>query len=234
MTVTIRPSNERGHFDHGWLDTYHTFSFADYHDPHHIRFGPLRVINEDRVAPGGGFPTHPHRDMEIITYVISGTIVHKDSTGGQAQVGPAGVQAMSAGSGLTHSEFNGSPSEPVHLLQIWIIPDEHNHTPRFAQLDTPTDQAGRALRLVASRDGRDGSLPINRDAEVWAGDMSANTTREWKLPRGEAWVQVANGAIELNAHALKAGDGAGIRDEDITIRAADDAELVVLIFPRGG
>jgi redox-sensitive bicupin YhaK (pirin superfamily) len=228
--ITIRPAEERGHASHGWLDTYHTFSFADYHDPEHAGFRHLRVINDDRVAPGMGFGMHPHRDMEILTYVLEGALAHKDSMGNGSVIRPGVVQRMSAGTGVTHSEFNASQTDPVHLLQIWVFPEKKGLPPGYEEREFPeAEQRGR-LRLIASRDGREGSARWNQDADLYATLLSPGETASHPLKPGRhAWVHVARGAVTLNGHALKAGDGAAISEEEgVAIRA--DAETEVLLF----
>jgi redox-sensitive bicupin YhaK (pirin superfamily) len=209
--ITTRPAAERGHFNHGWLDTFHTFSFADYHDPDNMGFRTLRVINEDRVAPGRGFGTHPHRDMEIVTYVLEGQLEHRDSMGTGSIIRPGEVQRMSAGTGVTHSEANPSRDEPVHLLQIWLLPERRNITPSYEQKAFP-DRTGK-LRLVASQDGRDGSLTIHQDADLYASILDGTTlTHEFRAGR-HGWLQVARGEADVNGTKLHAGDGVAISDQ---------------------
>lgn len=227
--LKLRKSADRGHADHGWLDSRHTFSFADYHDPAHMGFRALRVINDDRVAPGRGFGSHRHRDMEIISYVLEGALAHKDSMGTNGVLRRGDVQGMSAGTGVVHSEFNGSTTEPVHFLQIWIIPDESGIAPSYDQKTfTDADTHGR-LRQVASRDGADGSLRINADARVYAGRFDAGQTDDLPLDAGRhAWVQVAAGRVRVNGQELDAGDGAAISDEPhLTIEGVDTGEVLV-------
>jgi len=225
--ISIRPAQERGHVDHGWLDTYHTFSFADYWDPRHMSFGPLRVINEDRVAPAMGFPTHPHRDMEILTYVLEGELSHKDSMGNGSTMRPGEVQRMSAGTGVTHSEHNAEKNERLHLLQIWILPDQQGLTPSYEQRAFP-DRKGK-LRLVGSRDGRDGSVTIHQDVDLYASLLDAGQGVNFtSRPGRHAWVQVTRGAIELNGKQMAAGDGAAISDERaLAITAAQPSEILL-------
>jgi len=227
--MQLRRSHERGHFDHGWLDTFHTFSFADYHDPRHVHFRTLRVINEDRVAPGGGFPTHPHRDMEIVTYVLEGALQHRDSMGNGSVIRPGDVQRMSAGSGVTHSEFNASASEPVHLLQIWMLPERKGLTPSYEQKTFPESERRGTLRLVASPDGRAGSLKIHQNNELYAGLFGKGEAARHELkPDRYAWLQVARGSLELNGTKLQAGDGAALAEEPvIELAGADDAEVLL-------
>lgn len=229
--VTIRRAQDRGHFDHGWLDTYHTFSFADYYDPAHMGFRALRVINEDRVQPGDGFGTHPHRDMEIITYVLQGGLAHRDSMGNGSTIRPGDVQRMSAGTGILHSEYNHSPDEPVHLLQIWILPERNGLQPSYEQKTfSPEDKRNR-LRLVAARGARDGAVAIHQDVELYAATLEAAVSVEHELRPGRgAWVQVARGGVTVNDKPLQAGDGAAISDEakiDIVGTAAPGSEVLL-------
>ena len=230
--ITIRRSAERGHFDHGWLDTRHTFSFADYHDPDQMGFRALRVINEDRVRPGQGFGTHGHRDMEILSYVLSGVLSHRDSGGGAGQLRPGEVQRMSAGTGIRHSEFNGSDAEPVHFLQIWLHPDRPGHGPSYEQRSYPEAERRGRLRLVASPDGALGSTTIHQDARVYATLLPQGSTVEMALAPGRhAWVQVARGAVLLNGERLAAGDGAAVSEEGLLrLAAAGEGEAELLIF----
>jgi redox-sensitive bicupin YhaK (pirin superfamily) len=232
--MLIRPAAERGHANHGWLDSHHTFSFADYHDPRYMGFGPLRVINEDRVQPGKGFGTHGHRDMEIISYVLEGELAHKDSMGNGSVIRPGDVQRMSAGTGVQHSEFNNSKSELVHFLQIWLFPEKQGIAPGYEQKMFDTESKRGTLKLIASRDGRDGSVTIHQDATIYATVLGAGesvthaTTHERKL-----WLQVARGAVRVNGEALSAGDGAAIAyDDKITIDATAESE--VLLFDMAG
>jgi len=227
--ITIRRSEDRGHFDHGWLDTRHTFSFAGYMDPAHMGFRTLRVINEDKVDPDRGFGLHPHRDMEIITVVLSGALEHKDSSGGGGVIRPGVVQHMTAGSGVRHSEFNPSDTEPVHLLQIWILPDEAGITPSYEQKEFAEEGRRGRLRLVASKDGRDGSLQIQQDASMYSTLLSAGDEVSHDLAEGRAvWVQVAQGAVSVGGKRLEQGDGAGLEQETaVEIRAQEDSELLL-------
>lgn len=211
--ITIRKAGDRGHANHGWLDTHHTFSFADYRDPEHMGFRSLRVINEDIVAPGAGFAPHSHRDMEIITYVLNGAVAHKDSTGGGGVTRPGEVQYMCAGSGVTHSEYNASKEEPLHLYQIWILPNAKGLTPGYAQKEFGDERNG-VLRLVASFDGRDGSLKINQDTALYASVLNKGDKIELPLAGDRyGWLQAARGEIEINGERLHAGDGARIEGE---------------------
>jgi redox-sensitive bicupin YhaK (pirin superfamily) len=212
--IVKRPAAERGHFDHGWLDTSHTFSFADYHDPARMGFRSLRVINEDRVAPGKGFGTHSHRDMEIITYVLEGALAHADSMGNRSTIVPGDVQRMSAGTGVTHSEFNGQRDRPVHFLQIWLLPDRRGLAPGYEQKAIPEAEERGVLRLVASRDGREGSVTIHQDADLYASRLLPGERVKHALAEGRhAWLQMVSGRVELNGTALGAGDGAAVSQE---------------------
>jgi redox-sensitive bicupin YhaK (pirin superfamily) len=227
--ITIRPANERGGADHGWLDTKHTFSFSDYYDPHHMGFRTLRVINEDRVAPGRGFGTHGHRDMEILSYVISGSLGHRDSMGKSEVIRPHEWQRMTAGTGVRHSEMNASKTEPVHFFQIWILPEAENIRPGYEQkLFAPEEKSGR-LRLVASRDGREGSLKIHQDVSVYNALLKGGEAVEHRLEPGRhAWLQVVKGTVELNGNRLGVGDGAAVSEETaLTINAAEEAEIML-------
>jgi hypothetical protein len=227
--ITIRPSNERGGGDYGWLKTHHTFSFNDYHDPKWMGFRSLRVINEDFVAPGGGFPTHPHRDMEIITYVLSGKLEHKDSLGTGSVILPGDGQRMSAGRGIRHSEANSSSTEAVHLLQIWIMPDKQGHEPGYEQKGFSEAEKRGSLRLIASNDGANGSVKINQDAKLFVSLLAPGEEVTQALgARRYAWLQVAKGEVELNGHKLHEGDGAAISDEkELKIKATKEAEVLL-------
>ena len=227
--ITIRRSNERGGGDYGWLKTRHTFSFNDYSDPKWMGFRSLRVINEDWVAPKGGFPTHPHRDMEIITYVLSGKLEHKDSLGTGSVILPGDGQRMSAGTGIRHSEANPSATETIHMLQIWITPDQHGHQPGYEQKTFPESEKRGKFRLIASSDGADGSVKINQDAKLFATLLGpGNEVTQTLAPRRSAWLQVAKGEIELNGHKLQQGDGAAISEEKtLTVKATEDAEVLL-------
>jgi redox-sensitive bicupin YhaK (pirin superfamily) len=227
--LTIRHSNDRGGGDHGWLKTQHTFSFSDYWDEKWMGFRSLRVINEDWVAPSSGFPTHPHRDMEIITYVLSGQLEHKDSLGTGSVILPGDGQRMSAGRGIRHSEYNPSPSEKVHLLQIWIMPDKQGHEPGYEQKTFPEVEKRGKLRLIASRDGAEGSVKINQDAKLFVTLLSAGDAVKHTLgAKRHGWLQVAKGEVELNGQKLQQGDGAAISDEkNLTIKGIKDAEVLL-------
>jgi redox-sensitive bicupin YhaK (pirin superfamily) len=227
--ITIRPSQERGGGNHGWLKTHHTFSFSDYWDPKWMGFRSLRVINEDWVAPNNGFPTHPHRDMEIITYVLEGAIEHKDSMGTGSVIRPGEIQHMSAGTGVTHSEYNPSNTELLHLLQIWIMPENKGIPPSYDQKSTGLADHPGELRLIASRDGSSGSVKINQDTRLYASILRAGEKISHTLqPNRYAWLQVARGSVRLNDVDLKTGDGAGVSAEtDIEIVSQDDSEILL-------
>ena len=227
--IRIRRSAERGAANHGWLDTRYTFSFSDYQDPDHVQFRALRVMNEDRVAPGAGFPTHGHRDMEILTIVLEGALAHRDSLGHGETLRPGEVQYMSAGTGIRHSEFNPSTTEPVHLYQIWILPDRPGHEPGYGQ--RRFDEAGRANRwqVVASPDGREGSLAIHQDATVRLADLADGQALEHPLAPGRhAWLQVMRGAVDLGGQALAEGDGAAVSGEaGLEVRGVGGASVLL-------
>jgi redox-sensitive bicupin YhaK (pirin superfamily) len=227
--ITIRKSADRGTFDHGWLKTAHSFSFGHYYDPQHMGFRSLRVINEDLVAPGAGFPEHPHDNMEIITYILSGALAHKDSLGSGETIRPGDVQHMTAGQGIHHSEFNPSRTEPVHLLQIWIKPAERNLTPGYSQTHFPAETRQDQLRLVASPTGQDGSIKIHQDARLFASLLSEGKSLTHNLAQGRhAWLQLARGSVTLNGHTLHAGDAAAVSDEpSLTIKAGKDSEFLL-------
>jgi len=227
--ISIRKSSERGHFDHGWLDTYHTFSFADYHNPAHMGFRSLRVINEDRVAPGEGFGKHPHRDMEIITYVLSGELEHRDSLGTGEIIRPGEVQYMAAGNGILHGEFNPSKTEPVHLIQIWILPDRKGAEPRYEQRPFPGISNAGELTLLASKDGSNESIPINQDAKLYAATLKAGQIVKHKIEAGRAaWIQILRGSLDLDGGKLVAGDGAAIENQaGFTLSASGAAEILL-------
>jgi redox-sensitive bicupin YhaK (pirin superfamily) len=229
--LTLRPAADRGHFDHGWLDTRHTFSFAGYQDPAQMGFRALRVINEDRVRPGEGFGTHPHRDMEILTWVLTGTLAHRDSTGATGALRHGDVQGMSAGTGLTHSEYNGSADEPVHFLQIWILPDRAGHRPSYGQQAIPLDSLRGNLRPIATPDGAGGSLAIHQDARAFATILTDGQAVVHPLAPGRhAWVQVARGVGTVNGVAVGAGDGAALSGEAAVRLAARGGEAEFLLF----
>lgn len=228
--ITVRPAQERGTAYFGWLDSRHTFSFGNYYDPNHMGFADLRVINEDKVSPGQGFGTHGHRDMEIISYVLEGALEHKDSIGTGSVIRPGDVQRMSAGTGIMHSEFNASQTEPVHFLQIWILPDTKGISPSYEQKTFSEEEKRGKLRLVGSRDGRDGSITIHQDVNLYAASLQDGETVNHSLNDGRvAWLQVARGAVRLNDQLLSAGDGAAISKEtQFALQgAADTAELLL-------
>ncbi|HET9820762.1 MAG TPA: pirin family protein [Burkholderiaceae bacterium] len=232
--LTLRRSQDRGHADHGWLKSRHSFSFADYHDPAHMGFGNLRVINEDRIAPGTGFGTHGHRDMEIVSYVLEGALAHKDSIGNGATIVPGEVQRMSAGTGILHSEVNHAAGATTHFLQIWILPDRRGVTPGYEQKAFPdADKRGR-LRLVASPDGRDGSVRLHADASIRAGLFDGAERAELRLdPQRLAYVYVARGEVAVNGHALAAGDAAALDGEALLgIDQGRGAEVLVFDLAR--
>jgi redox-sensitive bicupin YhaK (pirin superfamily) len=231
--LTIRKAGERGHEDHGWLDTHHTFSFADYYDPKHMGFGPLRVINDDTVAGGGGFPPHPHRDMEIISYVIEGALAHRDSMGNGSVIKPGDVQRMSAGPGVVHSEFNDSETDPVHFLQIWIMPESPGLPSGYEQKFFSQDDKRGKLRLVASHDGADGSVRIQQDARMYASVLGRGDTVEHTIPKGrKGWLHVVTGAANVNGRALGAGDGIAIDGEEKLSLSSDSTGEVLLFDMR--
>jgi quercetin 2,3-dioxygenase len=227
--IEIRKSQERGHFDHGWLNTYFTFSFADYYDPKHVHFRTLRVLNDDRVAPGEGFPTHPHRDMEIVTYVLEGALEHRDSMGSGSVIRPGDVQYMSAGSGVTHSEFNASDKEPVHMLQIWMFPEKQGLKPVYGQKNFSDKEKRGKLRLLVSPDGRDGSLKIRQDNDLYATVLGKGEAVRHELkPDRHAYVQVARGSVTLNGKPLDEGDGAAISAEKaVELTGVNNAEVLL-------
>ncbi len=232
----VRRSNERGYADHGWLKSFHSFSFADYFDPRHIEFGPLRVINEDRVAPGQGFGTHGHRDMEIISYVLSGELAHKDSMGNGSTIRPGDVQRMSAGSGVMHSEFNPSDSHPVHFLQIWIQPDVQRIEPSYEEKRFSSDEKRGRLRVIASPDRVEGSVLIHQNARVYAGlfDGPEQTVLEVK-PGRRIYVHVARGSLTANDTKLGAGDALKLNDATaLTLKEGHEAEVIVFDLPGTG
>jgi redox-sensitive bicupin YhaK (pirin superfamily) len=231
--ITIRRATERGHANHGWLDSHHTFSFADYYDPRHMGFSLLRVINEDVVAPGQGFGTHPHRDMEIVTLILAGTLEHQDSMGNKAQIKPGEVQRMSAGTGVTHSEYNPSPMQPVHLMQIWIETGTKGIKPSYEQKAFSEAEKLNTLRLVASPDGRDGSVTIHTDAALYQSVLRDGGSVTHAIPAGRrAYVHVARGEATLNGKRLGTGDGARVEDESaLTLSAETFAEVLVFDLP---
>ncbi len=227
--LTVRRAEDRGHAHHGWLDSHHTFSFADYHDPRHMGFRALRVINEDRVAPGAGFPTHAHRDMEILSYVLEGALEHKDSMGHGSVIRPGDVQRMSAGTGVRHSEYNASKTEPVHFLQIWILPSRVGIEPGYEEKRFTEADKRVKLRLVASPDGSDASVTIHADARVYATILEAGEKVEHALrPGRHAWLQITQGKIRVDGTELSAGDGASTGDAgSMTLEGLDRAEALL-------
>ena len=227
--MDIRKSQERGHANHGWLDSHFTFSFADYVDPQHRQFRTLRVMNDDRIAGGGGFPKHPHRDMEIVTYVLEGALEHHDSMGNGSVIKPGDVQYMSAGTGVAHSEFNASKTEPVHLYQIWMLPEKQGLQPAYGQRNFSEAEKRGKLRLVASPDGRNGSVKIRQNNELYATVLGAGETVKHELQKDRyAFIQVARGSVKLNGTKLDAGDGAAISAEKtVELTGAENTEVLL-------
>ena len=229
--ITVRAAKERGHANHGWLDTWHSFSFADYHDERHMGFRTLRVLNDDTVQPGQGFARHGHRDMEIVSYVLEGALAHKDSMGNGSTIVPGDVQYMSAGTGVRHSEFNASGKEKVHFVQIWILPDRAEHEPRYGQIRVEKADKTGLLRLVASPDGADGSLAIRQDVKLYASVLEPGTEASFTLPKDRhLWVQVLRGKVDVNGRALSAGDGLAASDETVFAFKASKGETEFLVF----
>jgi redox-sensitive bicupin YhaK (pirin superfamily) len=231
--ITLRKAADRFHTRAGWLDSWHTFSFADHYDPEHMGFGTLRVINDDTVQPGEGFGTHSHRDMEILTYVLQGALAHRDSSGGGGVIRPGDVQRMSAGTGVAHSEYNASKTEPVHFLQIWIVPERTGVQPGYEQKSFPAPDRTGKLRLLASGDGRDGSVKINQDAKVYGALLGKGERVSLELQPGRrAWVHLARGALDLNGEKLGTGDGASSSDErKLALGATAPSEVLVFDLP---
>jgi quercetin 2,3-dioxygenase len=227
--ITRRASKDRGHANHGWLDTYYTFSFGSYIDPKHVQFRSLRVMNEDWVDPGRGFPTHPHDNMEILTYVLEGELQHTDSMGNGSVIRPGQIQTMTAGTGITHSEYNPSQENPVHLLQIWMLPDTQGLTPSYGEFTFDTEDRKGQLQLIASKDGRNNSAHINQDVDLYTTVLAENQSIKHTLkPERHAWVQVARGSIKLNGEIFTQGDGAAISDEtELTITGLEDSETLL-------
>jgi quercetin 2,3-dioxygenase len=227
--LTLRPSQARGHANHGWLDSYHTFSFANYYDPKHMGFRDLRVINEDRIAGGGGFGMHGHRDMEILTYVLEGALEHKDSLGNGEIIRPGEVQRMSAGTGVFHSEYNASRTEPVHLLQIWILPNQQGLEPSYEQKAFSREERSGKFRVIAAPDGRDGAVTIHQDVELYSAILSPGDETTYQLkPDRYAWLQVAQGTALLNGQLLNAGDGVALgKEKTLNLTTNDGAELLL-------
>ena len=229
--ITVRPAEERGLANLGWLKSLHSFSFGDYHDPRHMGFGPLRVINEDRVEPGAGFDTHGHRDMEIVSYVLEGALEHKDSIGTGSVIRPGEVQRMSAGTGIRHSEFNPSQTEPVHFLQIWLLPRQDGLKPGYEQKSFPAAGKHNRLRLVVSPDGAEGSVLIHQDARIYDASLDEGAQVTHRLGKGRrAWLQVVRGSLDLGGEWLRTGDGAAIEATDSVTIAAHDPQTEILLF----
>lgn len=227
--IAIRKAEERGHLEHGWLDTYHTFSFTDYYDPAHIHFRTLRVMNEDRIAPGQGFGTHPHRDMEIVTYVLEGALEHKDSMGNGEVLRAGEFQHMTAGRGITHSEFNPSPTEPVHLYQIWILPTEKGLEPGYDQKRFAPEERENQWQLVASPEAESGALVIHQDARIYLANLTAGGNLDYAIdPSRHVWLQVLRGSVKLGEQTLAAGDGVALSDEPALVLQTDDIAEVML------
>lgn len=231
--MQIRKSKERGGGDHGWLKSQHTFSFADYYDPENMGFSALRVINEDYIAGGTGFPTHPHRDMEIITVVLSGAVAHRDTMGNEAQVRPGEVQLMSAGTGVAHSEYNPLPKDVLHLLQIWILPDKAGHKPGYGQKSFADELKEKNWVLAVSGDGRDGSLKMNQDAELWLGRLDAGQQLKKDLnPKRNYWIQITKGDLTIDGEKLSAGDGVALRQSEAAeLASSQGAEMIFFNLP---
>ncbi len=231
MTVTVRRAEARGHENHGWLDSRHTFSFANYHDSKYMGFGPLRVVNEDRVQPGAGFAAHGHRDMEILSYVIEGALAHQDSLGTGSVIRPGDVQVMTAGTGIRHSEFNASKVDPVHFLQIWLLPERQGLPPRYDQKTFPESERRGRLRLVASHDGRGGSALIHQDADVFATLLNDGEAVDHRLNAGRrAWVQIVRGSAAIGDIAVHAGDGAAVEGAAVLTITSRERDSEILVF----
>jgi redox-sensitive bicupin YhaK (pirin superfamily) len=227
--IQVRRAESRGRTDWGWLDSRHTFSFGEYHDPAHMGFRSLRVINDDRVKAGAGFGTHGHRDMEILSYVLDGALAHEDSSGGGGVIRPGEIQLMRAGTGVTHSEVNHSPSEPVHFLQVWIVPDARGLTPAYGQQAFDRDRASQEFVLLASKGGRDGSLDVHQDVDLWMTLVGPGDARDLRLrPSGHAWIHVARGSVSVNGTALREGDGGAVSGEErLSFVGREAAEVLV-------
>jgi redox-sensitive bicupin YhaK (pirin superfamily) len=226
-----RNAGDRGHVNHGWLDSFHSFSFGDYYDPKHMGFGPLRVINEDRIVGGAGFPSHGHKDMEIISYVLEGAIEHKDSMGTGSVIRPGDVQRMSAGSGVVHSELNGNKAEPAHFLQIWIVPRTKGRTPRYDQKHFSDDDKRGRLRLIVSPDGAEGSVEIDQDARVYSAVLNGGEVTHAFAPGRQGWLQVARGTAAVNGQSLVAGDAVAITEEPKLTLSGEAAEVLLFDLP---
>ncbi len=227
--ITLRRASDRGHAEHGWLKSYHTFSFAGYHDPEHMGFRDLRVINEDLVQPGKGFGTHSHRDMEIVTYVLDGVLEHKDSMGNGSLIRPGEVQRMTAGTGVTHSEYNHSQEDIVHFFQIWIVPEREGLEPSYEQTVFPESERLNSPRLIASRDGNEGSVTVHQDVEIYSSILEPGKAISYRLRTDRyAWVQVARGSVAVRGESLEQGDAAAISSEELVeVRAAAASEIVL-------
>ncbi|MBX2988826.1 MAG: pirin family protein [Bdellovibrionaceae bacterium] len=227
--MKVLRSQDRGHANHGWLDSYHTFSFADYFDPQRMGFGSLRVINEDRIEGGAGFPLHPHRDMEIVTYMVEGSLAHRDTLGNEEAIGPGELQRMTAGTGIRHSEFNASKTQPAHLLQIWILPEREDLEPGYEQKSFAEALEKSSLVLAASREGRDGSLKIHQDLDLWMSRPKAGERQDFPLRPGRAaWVQVVRGQVKVADQELRAGDAlALVGEERLSLSAQENAEMLI-------
>ncbi len=233
-TLKVRRAGERGHADHGWLDSWHTFSFADYYDPAHMGFRSLRVINDDRIAGGGGFPSHPHRDMEIFSYLLAGQLAHKDSMGNSRVLNPGEIQMMRAGTGVVHSEFNPSPTEPAHLLQIWITPDTRGLAPAYTEWTPSPEHANEVKTLVISRDGREGSAVIAQDASIYLLKLAPGQTTQHTLSTGRGmWLHVATGNMTVNDTALSAGDAISLEQAGEISISSDTAATQAILFDLG-
>ncbi|MBE9049368.1 pirin family protein [Nostocales cyanobacterium LEGE 11386] len=233
INYLIHDRNARGHAQFGWLDSYHTFSFGSFYDPNRMGFRSLRVINDDRIAPGAGFPTHSHRDMEILTYVLSGAVEHKDSLGTGSVIRPGDAQIMSAGTGISHSEFNPSQTEPLHLLQIWIVPDKQGLAPRYEQKSFPLAEKRGKLRLIAAQDGRDGAVTIHQDVDLYTAVLEPGDVVNYHVkPHRYAWLQIAQGVATLNGEELRAGDGVQISGEE-ELQISTDIGTEILLFDLG-
>lgn len=231
--IAVRKSAERGRANHGWLDSYFTFSFSDYYDPRFMGFRDLRVINEDRIAGGQGFPTHPHNDMEIVTYVISGALEHRDTLGNVTRIQPGEVQRMSAGTGIRHSEFNASADQETHLLQIWILPDKRGHAPSYGQKDFSQALTTQDLILTVSKGGRDGSIAINQDVDLYVARWRERQNRTYSLRQGRGlWVQLISGELDIQGQTLEAGDGVAVSGEsEIRLHSRESAEFLLFDLP---
>lgn len=234
LGMKIRRSAERGHADHGWLNSCHTFSFADYYDPAHMGFRSLRVINDDQIAGGGGFPTHPHRDMEIFSYLLAGQLAHKDSLGNSRVLNPGEIQLMRAGSGVLHSEFNPSPTEPAHLLQIWITPNKRNLTPAYTEWTPSPEAVAQPKTLVISTDGRDGSAKIAQDASIYLVKLQPGDRSDHQLTAGRGvWLHVAKGSLEVNGETLHGGDAISFEEPQEILILATDTYSEAILFDLG-